>query len=53
VGQAEVPDDDGSGFAMDFMQLRPPTGSDFLTTKMANTERAGCTEADSKGKNRR
>jgi len=39
--QAEVSDDEVSGFAMDFMQLRPPTGSDFLTITMANTKGAG------------
>ncbi|MEZ5379610.1 MAG: hypothetical protein R2733_24125 [Acidimicrobiales bacterium] len=48
--QAEVSDDEVSGFAMDFMNLKPRTGLDYLTITMENVKVAGYTENDSKGK---
>jgi hypothetical protein len=48
--QAEISDDEVGGFAMDFLNLKPPTGSDYLIITMENLRDAGYTEMDSKGK---
>ncbi len=50
--QAEVSDDEVSGYAMDFLNLKPRTSSDYLIITMENLKGAsyGHTENDSKGK---
>ncbi len=48
--QAEVSDDEVSGYAMDFLNLKPRTSSDYLIITMENQKAASYTEMDSKGK---
>ncbi len=48
--QAEVSDDEVSGYAMDFMNLKPRPSSDYLIITMENLKVASYTENDSKGK---
>lgn len=48
--QAEISDDDVSGYSLDFMKLRTPTSLDYLTITMTNVRTVSYTENDSKGK---
>lgn len=48
--QAEISDDDVSGYSLDFMKLRAPTSSDYLIITMENLRTVSYTENDTKGK---
>ncbi len=48
--QAEVSDDDVSGYGIDFLKLGPPTGERYYRYELTNVRIAGYVENDSKGK---